>query len=227
MNFLTFFKKENKPTIDVEMQRKVHLINECNRRTDELYERLKTECSELYKIMPTKIDGLLSRIYWNKIPGDYAIKSNSEVKHKIDITNETNSSLEKFVENFINNGNILLEKLKNNTKDFEKFVNEKPKFFVVEDLSVNESGFYFSPIITSTIDENGIIGAKALVTSSTVKETYVENFWSNKDIVRKMTKEEFEKYFLPNRIEVLNLSLEKDIVEYVNFMRLTFKESQL
>jgi hypothetical protein len=42
-----------------------------------------------------------------------------------------------------------------------------------------------------------------------------------------MTKEEFEKYFLPNRIEVLNLSLEKDIVEYVNFMRLTFKESQL
>lgn len=227
MDFLSFFKKENKSTVDVEMQKNAQLINECNRKIDELYKRVQTECVELHKIMPTKVDSLLTRIFWNKIPNDYAIKSSSEVKHKIDVTNETHYSLEKFVEMFINDGNILLGKIKNNTKDFEKFINEKPKFFVVEDLSVNESGFYFSPIITSTIDENGVIGAKALVTSSTVKESYVENFFSDKDFVRKMTKEEFEKYFLPNRIEVLNLSLEKDIVEYVNFMRLTFKESQL
>lgn len=227
MEFLSFLKKEKKPTIDVEMRRNIQLINEFNSKIDEQYKRAQTECAELQKIMPAKVSNLLSRIYWNKIPDDYAIKSSSEIKHKIDLANEIYYGLEKFLESFINDGNILLEKIKNNTKDFEKFVNEKPKFFVVENSSMDESGFYFSPIITSIVNEDGIIEAKALVTSSTVRESYVENFFSDKDFVRKMTKEEFERYFLPNRIETLNLSLEKDIVEYVNFMRLTFKESQL
>jgi hypothetical protein len=36
MDFLSFFKKENKPTVDVEMQKNAQLINECNRKIDEL-----------------------------------------------------------------------------------------------------------------------------------------------------------------------------------------------
>lgn len=231
MNFLSFFKKETKIITKSnsveEYNYNVKLLLNCNKFLDELISLIREKCANVYDIIPNKIEGVIFRISKSKVSLTEIEKfSIEEISNSVKFMREIYPSLKKMADDFINECEQISSNFEKNDEDFKIFLNSNCRFFVVEKLfETNSTEYYFAPILSSTINDDGSIDIKGLVTTSTHNTAYVEHFNSRTDVIRKMSKEEFEVYFLPDRVENMNFTSEKDIIEYVNFMRLTFKES--
>ena len=110
------------------------------------------------------------------------------------------------------------EALKETTKEFL----ENPKMFFVSNEYFNEEEVYYFAYEFHVNEVNGEQRVKALVTDNETKHCWITYIDINKQYIRPMTMEEFEKYFLPERIELQDFTKEEDIIEYDNYLRRLF-----
>jgi hypothetical protein len=110
------------------------------------------------------------------------------------------------------------EALKETTKEFL----ENPKMFFVSNEYFSEEEDYYFAYEFHINEVNGEQRVKALVTDNEAKHCWIAYIDINKQYIRPMTMEEFEKYFLPERIELQEFTKEEDIIEYDNYLRRLF-----
>lgn len=224
-SFLTDNKRKETETeteIDtLHRDRCVIEIQNNNKDIDALIELLKKRILDHYPFMVSKTYEFVSELERYKISASY-IATNYTNEGITSLMNLSRAKLDaaqkRFDEIFIN-----ADELNKNQTVFKTFAEKPSMFFVRESICFpNAKHYYFAYETQSSVRDNESMEIKALVTSDESKIAYVETFYSTEDVLRPMTFEEFEKYFLMERIECQDFTSEKDVVEYSNYLRNLF-----
>lgn len=226
MKFFSFLTNNTEKEIDtLYRDRCVIEIQNNNKDIDALIELLKKRILDHYPFMVSRTYEFVSELERYKISASHIITSrtNEGITSLMGISKAKLDDAQKRFDEIFINADELNKKSIDNQIAFKAFAEKPTMFFVRESIChPNAKHYYFAYEMQSNVRDDESMEIKALVTSDECKIAYVETFYSTEDVMRPMTFEEFEKYFLMERIECQDFTSEKEVVEYSNYLRNLF-----
>jgi hypothetical protein len=198
-------------------------INDCKKEYDNFVEKYSND-PILSKSNWFEIKKRYLKRFLDKIDDENVFYFAFEISEKLDLVTEDFFTIVEIIANIENE----VEDVKNNIiesiKEFELYKNNDiPKFFVIESLISKDKHYCFSTnlkINEKTLEISG------LVFYSSVKEGCFKTFSPYNVKIRKMTKEEFDNEYLPNRLT--NMKFDGDIQAsmYENYLKTMFENDK-
>jgi hypothetical protein len=216
----------------------IRRIIKAKKYKEELVETRINDCKKEYDNFVEKYsnDPILSKSNWfgikkrylkrflDKMDDENVFLFAFEVSEKLDLVTEDFFTMVEIISNIEKEVEDVKTNIIESIKKFELYKNNDiPKFFVIESLTSNEKYYCFSTNLKINEKTLDICG---LVFYSSVKEGYFKTFSPYNVKIRKMTKEEFDNEYLPNRLT--NMKFDGDIQAsmYENYLKTMFENDK-
>ena len=167
-----------------------------------------------------------SKIYFDELKEDNFFVTKKEITKFV---NESRAKAIKRYDKLIEDFEFIKKKTEDNKEPFSEFVGKfRPGFYTITFLSNNSSKYFY----IKDIEENYDYGYSVILYGiiSNIKSS--TNMWINHKIgcVSKMTRDEFKKHYLLDRIKTCDISNENELDEYIKMLTEKFnkwKQSQV